>query len=223
MCQCVSRRKKKGGNRVKLDKEKMKILRKINKGLILTIIVILALAVYLVKIEEQRKVEKEEIKKVCEEFIEFTDKHLILPEDMQKIGKVEKGKEEEYQKEIKSELEKRMIKNEEAVNIQYKFLVNNLKEGYNEQEIRTKYNREIIKILSYEFDKEQVIVRFNAKVDISLKYLNEEGKEQVNESSFSTTGDEITLQKIEGKWKVGYSNLQYSEYGKYVEDTMMMY
>ena len=34
---------------------KMKILRKINKGLILTIIVLLALTVYLVNIEKQRK------------------------------------------------------------------------------------------------------------------------------------------------------------------------
>ena len=201
----------------------MKILRKINKGLILTIIVILALTVYLVRLEEQRKSDKEEIKKACEEFIEFTDKHLVLPEEMQEIGKVEKNKEDEYKKEIKSELEKLMIKNNEAVDLQYKFLVNNLQEGYDKQEVRTKYNRDIIKILNYEFDEEQVTVRFNAKVSISSKYLNEEGKEQVSEDSFNTNGDEIIVQKVDGKWKVVYSNLQYNEYNMYVEDTMMMY
>ena len=65
----------------------MKILRKINKGLILTIIVLIALVLYFNNLEKQREAEKTDIKATCEEFIKLTDKYSVLPEDMQIIQK----------------------------------------------------------------------------------------------------------------------------------------
>lgn len=65
----------------------MKIWKKINKGFLLTLIVLLALIIYLVGVEEQRKEDKTNIQKVTEEFIEFTDKYTVLPEEMQTLTK----------------------------------------------------------------------------------------------------------------------------------------
>ena len=71
-------------------------------------------------VENQRKADKANIKKACEEFIEFTDKYSVLPEDMQVLGEsISENKVEEYKKQMKTELEKLMINNEEAVKIQY--------------------------------------------------------------------------------------------------------
>ena len=191
--------------------KKMKILRKINKGLILTIIVLLALTVYLANVEKQRKADKEDIKKACEEFISFTDKYSVLPEEMQKLTEpVSENKVEEYKKEMKTELEKLMIDNKEAVKLQYQNLEFCLDDGYNNSDgIRSNLERKITKISSYEFEGNQVTVTFKAKVKTTTKYLNEENKEQERQNSYDSENDEIMLQKIDGKWKIVYSNLQY--------------
>ena len=50
----------------------MKILKKINLGLVLTIIVVLAVGIYSINVEGQRKNSKEEIRKSCEEYIDLS-------------------------------------------------------------------------------------------------------------------------------------------------------
>ena len=202
----------------------MKFLRKINKGLVLTIIVLLVLIVYLVNVENQRKADKEEIQKTCEEFISFTDKYSVLPENMQQFSEtISESELEEYKKEMKIELEKLMIQNEEAVKLQYQILESNLEAGYNFEEIRTKSERKITKISSYEFEGDQVTVTFKARMKITSKYLNEENEEQENQKSIDTESDEIILQKIDGKWKVVYSNLRYDTNNYYFEDSIVIY
>ena len=203
----------------------MKILRKINKGLVLTIIVLLALTVYLANVEKQRKEDKEDIKKACEEFISFTDKYLVLPEEMQKLTEpVVEDKIDEYKKEMKTELEKLMISNEENLKLQYQNLEFALDEGYHSSEgIRSKLERKITKISSYEFEGNQVTVTFKSKVKIIRKYLNEENEEQEKQKSFDVDEDEILLQKIDKKWKIVYADLKYDNYNYYYEDTTVMY
>lgn len=213
---------KERGTSRKLDKEKMKILKKINKGLILTIIVVLALTIYLMGVEKQRKADKKEIQKVCEEFVELTNKYSVLPEEMQTLTKeIPESQVKEYLSKMRSEIKDKMIQNEEAIEIQCQILENNLRNGYNEQEIKTNLNREITKISNYEFDKDQVTVTFKSIVETSSKYLNGE-EEQVKQNSFNSAEDEIILQKVDGKWKIVYSNLQYNEYGMYYTDTIML-
>ena len=108
----------------------MKILKKINKGLILTIIVLVALITYLTNVEKQRESDKQDIRKVCEEYIALTDKYVVLPEDMQTFtGKISKENEERLKKQLREELEKQMINNEEAIEIQNGYLFDELKNG----------------------------------------------------------------------------------------------
>ena len=62
---------------------KMKVLKKINKGLILTIIVVVVLVIYLIGVEKQRDSDKTEIKNTCQEFLGFIDRYTVLPEENQ--------------------------------------------------------------------------------------------------------------------------------------------
>ena len=104
----------------------MKILRKINKGLILTIIVLIALVLYFNNLEKQREAEKTDIKATCEEFIKLTDKYSVLPEDMQIIQKeMPEERVKKYVGEMRAELEKIMITNTETINIQSQILEEN--------------------------------------------------------------------------------------------------
>ena len=61
----------------------MKFLKKINKGFILTIIVIVLLVIHLVNVEAKRSTEKPHIEKTAKEYIELVDKYAILPEEYQ--------------------------------------------------------------------------------------------------------------------------------------------
>lgn len=194
----------------------MKILRKINKGLILTIIVLLALTVYLVRQEKQRNEDKPDIQKACEEFINFIDKYSVLPENLQKLTeKIDETKVEEYKKEMKTELAKLMVENEDVVNLQYQNLETALDESYNvPRNITTKIERKIIKITKYEFEGEQVTVTFKSNTKTISRYLNEQNKVQENQISTEADSDEICLQKVNGKWKIIYSNLKNNNYNE---------
>lgn len=82
----------------------MKYLRKINKGLILTILVIAILSIYLVSVEAKRNAAKSEIEKVVKEYIQLVNKYAVLEEDMQKLSLQTIGN-DEIEKENKQKLE----------------------------------------------------------------------------------------------------------------------
>jgi len=186
-------------------------MKKINKVFILTLIVLVALTLYILKVEMQRNADKEEIQNVYEEFIEFTDKYSVLPESLQKLTEhKDEDKIEEYKKQMKADLKKLMIDDEEAVNLQYQKLESVLTGGYNKLEIRTKQERKINRITTYRFNGNKVDIKFEGTVERKIKFSN--GTEELTETkTFDTIYDEIILQKVDGKWKVKYSNLHFNK------------
>lgn len=197
----------------------MKVLKKINKGLILTIIVLAALLIYISSIEKQRNADKPDIRKACEEFIALTDKYVVLPEDMQK-SEVSEEKVNEYVNQMKNDVEKVMISNTEAVKIQEQVIENNLRDSYNALDVRSKVSRKIKKINGYEFDGNQVTVKLNNQVEIVTKVFDEIDSTKETET-FEASSDEIILLKVDGKWKIVYSNLQFDGSNRYYGDDII--
>ena len=197
----------------------MKVLKKINKGLVLTIIVLAALLIYISGVEKQRNADKPDIRKACEEFIALTDKYVVLPEDMQK-SEVSEEKVKEYVNQMKNDVEKVMISNTEAVKIQEQVIENNLRDSYNALDVRSKVSRKIKKINGYEFDGNQVTVKLNNQVEIVTKVFDEIDSTKETET-FDASNDEIILQKIDGKWKIVYSNLQFDGSNRYYSDDII--
>ena len=197
----------------------MKVLKKINKGLILTIIVLAALLIYISGVEKQRNADKPDIRKACEEFIALTDKYVVLPEDMQK-SEVSEEKVNEYVNQMKNDVEKVMISNTEAVKIQEQVIENNLRDSYNALDVRSKMSRKTKKINGYEFDGNQVTVKLNNQVEIVTKVFDEIDSTKETET-FDASNDEIILQKIDGKWKIVNSNLQFDGSNRYYSDDII--
>ena len=194
----------------------MKFFKKINIGLVLTIIVLLAVVIYSINVENNRKNSKEDIKKACENFIEISNKYSILPTEYQVIG--EDGKKVDlsaYYSEIKNELNK-ITTNESATNIQKNIISDNLESQLlNTSSFITEFNKKIVKITSYSFDGNQVSVTFNTKTTVKQKYQDinsETGEpiEKVKESSFDNEDESITLERKDGNWKIVCGNLSYS-------------
>lgn len=201
----------------------MKLFRKLNKGLMLTILVVGVLAIYLFAIESKRNAAKPEIEKVVKEYIELTNKYAVLPEDMQKLyngftmteedlNKIDKENEDKlknYLNKYEEELKTKMIDNETVVNMQKEIVEEFLKNSNNYlQTVVTKYNKEITKIRKYSFDDDQVTVTFDTKSDIENKYLDD-GNEKTRKDTTSENGETITLQLVDGNWKVVYSDIMY--------------
>lgn len=208
----------------------MKIFKKINIGLILTIIVVIAVTIYSINVEVKRNKEKENIKTACEEFIKTTGEFLVLPEEYQKLNKkVTQQELEKYMEKVQNGLKQKMIDNKSALEIQTIILQSEIEEQISSEHIVTKFEREILKINSYLFDGNQVTVTFKGKVNKDIKTLvidgydenlNETKKEETKNSSFNTEQETITLQKIDNTWKIVYSDLQYSE-DSFVFDNIM--
>lgn len=194
----------------------MKLIKKVNIGLMLAIIAILAVVIYSVNIENERKASKQEIKKSCEEFIGITDKYYTLPENYQILG--EKSQDVDltnYYTEMENELKTKTI-NDSATKIQKTILTEYLKNQLvNTSKITVSFKREITKISEYSFDGSQVTVTFNSKVTIKQKYNDtniedNSTQEKINETTFDTEGDVITLEKKDGDWKIVYADLQFN-------------
>ena len=199
----------------------MKFLKKINKGLILTVIVLVVLILYFNNLEKQRHKDKPDIKKACEDFIELTDKDSVLPEELQKLQEdIPEEKVDEYINQMQKDLEDIMIDNQESINIQQKILEENLKNGYSTLEVRTNSSRKIQKVSSYQFENNQVTVSLKDNVEETIK--TSDGLEEYDKNNeFEASEDEIVLQKVDGKWKIVYANLQFDDNARYYYDEMI--
>ena len=102
-----------------------------------------------------------------------------------------------------------MIENEDAIELQSQYVLEIVKQS-NDNKIITNCKKNIDKISKYEFDGDQVVVKFSSNLETSYKHVNTETNEEEEKQNIqSTSGDEITLQKVDGKWKIVYSYLDY--------------
>lgn len=194
----------------------MKFFKKINIGLILAIITVVAVIVHCLIVEGERKKSKEDIKVACEDFINITNKYTQLPQEYQVIN-IKKSEIDlnGYYEKMQSELEARTITSKTA-EIQKTLLSSNIdKQLLDTSRVMVEFDRQIVKIKSYDFSENQVTVVFSSRVKVKEKYNEpnmetEELTEKVKESSFDNEAESITLEKIDGKWKVVFADLQYS-------------
>ena len=194
----------------------MKVLKKINLGLVLAIIAIIAIVIYSVNVENNRKSAKEEIKRTCEEYIAVTNNYCILPEQYRVINQKATDVDlNEYSEQIKNEVGKYTI-SEKTADIQKLFILESVKNQLiNTSSITTEYSRKIDRITGYKFDGSQVTVTFNTKVTIKQKYneINQETgetSEKIKEKTLTNNGESMALENKDGKWKVVSTNFSYS-------------
>lgn len=179
-------------------------MKKINKGLILTIIVVAILVGYIINLEKHRSAEKVNINQACEQFIGFVDEYLETGKGLETLNEL-------------------MIPNKEAVQMQEKFLKTTADKLQGEDLTITDIEKEIIRITDYAFDGDQVSVSIETTVSVSGKYLDKKNEEKEAQNSLTNVYDDIILQQVDGEWKIVQSNLRYVDYSIYYEDTMFKY
>ena len=196
----------------------MKFIKKLNKGLLLTVIVLLVLIIYLINIETKRNAEKPQIEQAVKEYIELIDKYAVMPEKYQKIygysfledEKLQKEQEDaiaEYLKKFEEDIKEKTIDNENVIKMQ-KDLVKELINQKNDftKSVISKYERKIVKIKTFAFDDDQVTVAFDSEVNTESKYLDD-GQELSKLDTQKYENESVTLKHVNDKWKIVYSDL----------------
>ena len=199
----------------------MNVLKKVNKGVIITIIVILILIIYIVNVENKRSKERPEIEKKCEEYVSLLNEHfsikddgslLIVSQDNKENVEIKDNKMEEFEKNLKNI----MVDNEKIIKMQLNLIKNDTEEMNNSYlNIVTSYNKKIVKIDKYEFDGNQVTVTFKTINETEEEYVKmgeidpetQKDKIEVRKNQEERPSETLTLQKVNGEWKIVYSEM----------------
>lgn len=176
----------------------MKFLRKINKGLILTLIVITALVIYLVQLEAKRSTQKPEIEKNAKEYIEIINKYNVAND--KELSEEELKTSRDY---IKEEIKPYLIENEYVLENETLELANKWTE-LKERKIKS-LQRKIQKIKKYVFDGDKVTLTIKCELEVQ-EIVDEQGT--INKQT-EDVEDTIMLNKENDKWKISYIQLQY--------------
>lgn len=184
----------------------MKLLKRINKGLILAVLVLVSLSIYLWSVENSHDKEKENINRACEEYYQYYQEYAMLPEAYRTVKRT--IPEEVYAKyvgEAKEKLSSIMVSNKEILELQMKKVSSELEYEIEGKEVTTSLNRKILQITSYAFKEDQVVVRIRGLLEKESKSLSSTTGDAITElpntASYSVI-DTITLKKEKDGWKI---------------------
>ena len=184
----------------------MKLLKKINKGIILSIIVLIILIIYNVTLQIGRNQEKVEIEEVCKQYLAFEDKYTVLPKEYQSFtNKIPEEKLKQYKEEMSKELKKVIVSDNNIYELQKTVIEDKLDEQVNSNKIFASKNSKLVDITKYEFQDDQVTVIIENLMEIEFIELIEQEEKIQNETI--KIEDIVTLKKQDDNWKVIYANV----------------
>lgn len=177
----------------------MNHFRKINRGVILTTVIALAVVTYLVALSVIRNADKPAIEEVCTKYIQADINYSMLPKeyriDNPKMPKVELDK---YIADMTNDIKAYYSDNTQSS----KYFIDTLKINIEDQAKGTgviyDYKKEILGFKSYTYKNDTVTVKI-----VTNTTFENSSREKV----LQQTDNFITLQKIDNEWKVVYSNL----------------
>lgn len=191
----------------------MKAISKINRGLIVTLIVLIAVIIYIIAVNVGQDMQKPEIKKACADYIAMDIKYKLLPSDYTDVTKkVPQSLQDSIISNMKSDIKATYINNKPLVDTVIKGYQDNLdlqfKNGANLKSLK----RQILKFNSINFEGDTVVVNFNSMVDAKMitAYSTDSTTGVVTptyQTINSQTADSISFEKVNGIWKVVVANL----------------
>lgn len=195
----------------------MKFLKKINRGLILTLVVLIAVAIYLVVLSQAQAAAKSEIKNVCERYVVTEISYNMLPEKYRvKNPDISQSEIEQYIEDMTNDIRAFYPDDRQS----YKHLISRSKASIEHQakgiEVIYSYQKDILDYDKFVFDGNTVTVTISS--NSSIQRFDHTANDDIGEKVSTITTDTISLIKKDGEWKVIYANLQMPS--KQYEDEM---
>lgn len=185
----------------------MNYLSKINRGAILTAMVVLGVVCYLVTTGIIQNNEKPRIKQVCESYLQQEVAYNLLPAAY-RLDKPDMPV--SVLNDYLAEMKKNIIAFYPTEEQYYKFVIDNRTADLTSQAKGTgivyQYEKTITKYKDMIFNGDSVNVTFTTSTTIEAKDLYGTGS-TIKEKITSDVDDNIILQKIDGVWKVVYATI----------------
>lgn len=188
----------------------MKVLSKINRGLILTVVVLLGVIGYLIGLEIVQNGARKDIQAVCEKYVAAEVSYRMLPEaNRSDTPNLSTEALETYLSNMKQDLTSYYVDNEQT----YRYLLDSMEDSLRAQAegegVVYQYDKEIIKMdITFRGDMATVSLTCSNtyRGPSDMAYSKQTAPAAVKTIQGETT-DSITLQRVEGEWKLTYSNL----------------
>lgn len=183
-----------------------KFLKKINRGVILTVVLLLGVVIYLVALSAVQAREKPVLENLCRQYVEKEIAYLLLPEQYRPIeAEVPDAELATYIAEMENAIRPFYIENEQIFQLAVDRISARLQgqaEGWSRILV---YEKSIQDFNSFEFDGNKVTVKFKSLTTVERS--GGEFKEQPEGRQVGETEDLIVFQKIDGQWQVLYAEL----------------
>jgi hypothetical protein len=199
----------------------MKILSKVNRGLIATIIVIIAVIIYIVTVTVGQEMQKTAIKKACTDYITMDIKYKLLPTDyIDANKKVPQSTQDSIISSMTSDIKATYIDNNTLVDTVIKGYKDNLEAQFKSGANAKSMQRTILKYDSFTFNGDFVVVSFTSSVDEKdiTGYTTDPStsKKTAIQSTTPNSGqstDSMTFQYVNSTWKVVVASLNMPQSG----------
>lgn len=176
----------------------MRVIRKINRGLVLFLIIVAVLATYLTVLELSRDSQKAEIKEVCKQAADLYSQCIIIPPEL--YAYTETYSEEAFQK-YKEECYNKLAPMCGETNTVRSMLEYALETQRYTNNYITNFGQASIENIEYFFDKDTVSVSINTSLNYKSIYGGLE--ESANSGTLMATPCfTFMLQKEDGQWKL---------------------
>ncbi len=192
----------------------MRVFSKINRGILLTVAVIIAVAIYLVVNYFYQQAQIPEIKDICEKYVSAQVKYSMLPEKYRDIdSKISQAELDTYLSQMEADVGAFYPSDFKGSTALLKEDLINQSKGI---KLVHNFSKSINSYKKFEFIDNSVSVTFVSDT-VYDGYSIMTGK---SDKLLNQTEDKISLQKVDGKWKVVYSDIQrYTN--KYTEEPSM--
>lgn len=179
----------------------MRILKKLNRGAIVTAVVILGIVAYLIGRGIYNKSQIPEIKKVCEQYVEVEVKYSMLPEKNRTVpATISTSELSSYIETMKKDISEYYPKDFENYSI--KNLEYSLKDQAKGVNVVYDYSKKV-QFSKIKFDGKSAIV----SLDNLTTFDGLSPETGARDKVVTTPSDTIILTNIDGKWYVTFSNL----------------
>lgn len=190
----------------------MKLLSKMNRGLIAALIVLIAVVIYIIAVTVSQNNQKPELKNDCEKYIAMDIKLRLLPgEYLNSNNKVPQSLQNSIISDMKNDIKAAYISNMPLVNTVIKLYQDNLDSQFKNGSNLSSEKRQILKFDSFDFEGNSVVVNFTSLVnekDITGYVTKINGAASPTyQSAQGQTNDSISFEKVNGEWKVVAANL----------------
>lgn len=189
----------------------MRILSKINRGVILTVVILLGVAGYLIGLEAMHDSARKEIQQICEKYVAAELQYHMLPQAYRTENPQMPAQElEHYMTAMREDIKGFFVDNEQT----YRYKLEELEEDLTAQSkgegVVYQYTKEIIQY-EIEFNANTASVTLTSATTYDGPVDSYSYRSKTGGSSRQTLTGEVTdclsFQRVDGEWKLTYAAL----------------